>query len=71
MKARAPLPDSYLRSRLVDAVNSTNLSHAEIARRSGVNRSTVSNVLNGRREGLFQTWDAILKGLDIKIGWKL
>jgi len=58
----APKPLGYrvndktkVRSVFSDAVNQTGLSHAEIARRANIDRSTVSSAVTGRKRASLTT----------------
>lgn len=61
-------PENKLREIFIKAVNETDLSHYEIARRAGLHRTTVSHILNGTRSGSIDTWDQILKACNIQVG---
>ena len=63
--------DSKLRQVLTQAVSDTGLSQREIARRSGLDRSTVGRVLSGSRRGTIDTWDLILTGAGVELGYRL
>lgn len=46
---------------LAERVLASGLSTKELARRSGLSRSTVSTMLTGRRGGSIATWDLLLQ----------
>jgi transcriptional regulator with XRE-family HTH domain len=64
---RLPALPSKLRTLMAQAVSDSGYTHAAIARRAGLDRSTVSNVLNGRRAGTVDTWDLILTAADVEL----
>lgn len=66
-----PALDTQLRTVMVSAVEEAGISRAEIARRTGLDRSTVSYVLNGRRSGSIDTWDLILAGAGVELGYRI
>lgn len=68
---RLPALDSRLRDVMVNAVTDSGLTHAEIARRAGLDRTTVSSVMSGRRAGTVDTWDLILTAAGVELGYRL
>lgn len=60
-----------LREVLVRAVTASGLSHTAIAERAGVDRSTVSYLLNGRRTGTLDTWACLLGAAGVELGFRL
>lgn len=68
---RKPALDSRLRTMMTKAVHDSGLSHAEIARRAGLDRTTVSSIMNGRRSGLVDTWDLILIAAGVELGYRI
>ena len=67
--SRFPEP-TPIQKTLTDAVRSAYLTHTELARRSGIGRPYVSEVLNGRVRGSMTTWQKLLDAADVEIGWK-
>lgn len=63
--------DSRLRTLMLTAVSDSGLSHTEIARRAGLDRTTVSSVMSGRRAGTIDTWDLILTAAGVELGYRL
>lgn len=63
--------DSTLRTVLTQAIADTGLSQREIARRAGLDRSTVGYVLNGTRRGTLDTWDLILTAAGVELGYRI
>lgn len=45
---------------LAERVLASGLTTRELAKRSGLNRSTISTLLSGRRGGSIETWDVLL-----------
>lgn len=59
--------ETRLRTVMVEAVEASGYTHAAIARRAGLHRTTVSHVLSGRRAGTVDTWDLILIAADVQM----
>lgn len=56
-----------LREQMLWAVNKTELSHAEIARRSGIRYQYLNKLLNGQKSGKLETWDRILDACGLEV----
>lgn len=59
-----PVPSDLLRAWLIERVRDRNLSHAQLALRSGVDRSTIGRVLSGSRKPSFDTAVQLIRALD-------
>lgn len=46
---------------LAERVLRSGLTTRQLAQRSGLNRTTISTMLSGRRGGSIETWDRLLK----------
>jgi hypothetical protein len=46
---------------LAERVLASGLTTRELAKRSGIHRTTISTMLTGRRGGSIETWDALLR----------
>lgn len=64
---RLPALATSLREVMTQAVSDSGFTYAEIARRAGVDRTTVSAVMNGRRAGTVDTWDLILTAAEVTL----
>lgn len=56
---------------MAQAIRDTGFSNRELARLSGLNRQTISNLVNGRRDGSVQSWNDILQAAGIELGYRL
>jgi predicted transcriptional regulator len=50
--------------KLIQKINESKLSPAEISRRSGVPKSTISKILNGIQEPRISTYEKLIKALE-------
>lgn len=44
-----------------------NWNRSELARKTGLHKQTVSDLLNGKNEGKIETWEKIFKTLGLKL----
>lgn len=58
------LPSDLFRIWLIERVRNRNLSHAQLALRSGVDRSTIGRILAGSRRPSFDTAVQLIRTLD-------
>ena len=66
----AALPDAAVSGHALqdlEDVNASGYTYAQIARRAGVDPTTVSKVMNGRRAGTVDTWDLILIAAGVEL----
>lgn len=71
VQSRQPIEHSPLRLLFREAIWATDLSHAELARRSGLDRSTISYLMNGHREGRIESWETLLQAAGVRIDYEL
>ena len=66
-----PAIPCMLRKVLQQAIIDTGLSYVEIAKRSGIHRSTLSAYMNDKRNGNIECWSDILEACGIEIGYRI
>lgn len=60
-----------LTSLMIQALEDTGHSNAELARRAGYDRTTVDDLMSGRRWGSLPTWSDLLEAAGIELDYAL
>ena len=68
---RVPIEDSPLRMMMRKAIFESGLTYGQLGVMTGLSKSTIANLVNGTREGRIETWEIILKALNIEIGYRV
>lgn len=54
-----------------NGVNASELGTVTIARRAGLHRTTVQDLIHGKRPGAVETWDLILTAAGVQLGYRI
>lgn len=65
-----PIRMTPLQKVLSEAVRSSPLSYQQMSLATGLNRSTISEMINGRVNGSMRSWQKLLDVTETQIGWK-
>lgn len=52
------------------SIEEMGISQAGLSRKLGLHEDTINDILCGRNEGRLSTWDTILDGINVEIGFR-
>lgn len=65
-----PVRMTPLQKVLSEAIRSSSMTYTQMSVATGMRRSTISEMINGRVNGSIMSWQKLLDATNVQIGWK-